>query len=137
MKLKDSKDWKLLGKPTKRLDSPEKVSGRAQFGMDVRLPGMLTAVVARSPVFGGKVRSFRAEKAKAVAGVRSVVEIPSGVAVVAEHFWAAKLGRDALEIDWDLGPGAQLDTGRCSRSSARWRERRARRRRPRATSRRG
>ena len=112
VKLKDPRDWKLLGKPTKRLDSPEKVTGRAQFGMDVRLPGMLTAVVARSPVFGGKVRSFRAEKAKAVAGVRSVVEVPSGVAVVAEHFWAAKLGRDALEIDWDPGPGAQLDTDR-------------------------
>ncbi len=112
VKLKDSKDWKLLGKPTKRLDSPEKVTGRAQFGMDVRLPGMLTAVVARSPVFGGKVKSFRAEKAKTIPGVRSVVEVPSGVAVVAEHFWAAKLGRDALEIEWDPGPGAQLDTGR-------------------------
>ena len=112
VKLKDSKDWKILGKPTKRLDSPEKVTGRAQFGMDVRLPGMLTAVVAHSPVFGGKVKSFRAEKAKAIPGVKSVVEIPSGVAVVAEHFYAAKLGRDALEIDWDPGPGAQLDTGR-------------------------
>ncbi len=112
VKLKDRKDWKLLGKPTTRLDSPEKVTGRAQFGMDVRLPGMLTALVARSPVFGGRVRSFRAEKAKAIPGVRSVVEVPSGVAVVAEHFWAAKLGRDALEIDWDLGDGAKLDTER-------------------------
>jgi isoquinoline 1-oxidoreductase subunit beta len=112
VKLKDPKDWKLLGKATKRLDSPEKVSGRAQFGMDVRLPGMLTAVVARAPVFGGKVRSFRAEKAKAIPGVKNVVQVPSGIAVVAEHFWAAKLGRDALEIDWDPGPGAQLDTGR-------------------------
>src|SRR5207249_11590041 len=78
----------------------------------VRLPGMLTAVVARAPVFGGKVKSFRAEKAKAVPGVRTVVQVPSGVAVVAEHFWAAKLGRDALEIDWDHGPGAQRDTDR-------------------------
>ncbi len=112
VQLKDPKDWKILGKPTRRLDSPEKVTGRAQFGMDVRLPGMLTAVVARSPVFGGKVKSFRPEKAKAVPGVRTVVQVPSGVAVVAEHFWAAKLGRDALEIDWDLGPGAQLDTDR-------------------------
>ena len=110
--LKDSRDWKLLGKPTKRLDSLEKISGRAEFGMDVRLPGMLTAVVARSPVFGGKVRSLRAEKAKAVAGVRSVVEVPSGVAVVAENFWAARLGRDALEIDWDPGAGGDLDTER-------------------------
>jgi isoquinoline 1-oxidoreductase subunit beta len=110
VELKDPKDWKLLGKPTKRLDSPEKVTGRAQFGMDVRLPGMLTAVVARCPVFGGKVRSLRAEKAKAVSGVRAVVEVPSGVAVVAEHFWAARSGRDALEIDWDPGAGAALDT---------------------------
>ena len=112
VKLKSSKDWKLLGKPTKRLDSPEKVTGRAQFGMDVRLPGMLTAVVARSPVFGGKVRSLRADKAKAIPGVKAVVEVPSGVAVIAEHFWAAKLGRDALAIDWDPGPGATLDTDR-------------------------
>ncbi len=112
VRLKDPKDWTILGKPTRRLDSPEKVTGRAQFGIDVRLPGMLTAVVARSPVFGGKVRSFRADRAKAVPGVRAVVQVPSGVAVVAEHFWAAKLGRDALEIDWDPGPGGQLDTGR-------------------------
>jgi isoquinoline 1-oxidoreductase subunit beta len=111
-RLKDPKDWKILGKGTRRLDSPEKVTGRAQFGMDVRLPGMLTALVARSPVFGGKVKSFRAERAKAVPGVKAVVAVPSGVAVVAEHFWAAKLGRDALEIDWDLGPGADLDSVR-------------------------
>ncbi|HKA87482.1 MAG TPA: xanthine dehydrogenase family protein molybdopterin-binding subunit [Haliangiales bacterium] len=112
VKLKDPKDWKVLGKPTKRLDSPEKVAGKAQFGMDVRLPGMLTAVVARSPVFGGKVKSFRADKAKAMPGVKEVVQVPSGVAVLADHFWAAKLGRDALEIDWELGAGAELDDER-------------------------
>ena len=83
VKLKDPKDWKILGKPTKRLDSPQKVTGRARFGIDVQEPGMKTALVARSPVFGGKVRSFRAEKAKAVPGVRTVVPVPSGVAVVA------------------------------------------------------
>lgn len=110
VKLKDHKDWKILGKPTKRLDSRVKVTGKAQFGIDVQMPGMKTALVARSPVFGGKVKSFRAEKAKAVPGVRAVVQVPSGVAVVADHFWAAKLGRDALEIDWDLGPGVSLDT---------------------------
>ena len=110
VKLKDRKDWKILGKPTKRLDSPQKVTGKAQFGIDVQMPGMKTALVARSPVFGGKVKSFRADKAKAVPGVRAVVEVPSGVAVVADHFWAAKLGRDALEIDWDLGAGGNLDT---------------------------
>jgi isoquinoline 1-oxidoreductase beta subunit len=110
--LKDPKDWKIIGRPTKRLDSPEKVAGRAQFGLDVRLPGMLTAVVARAPVFGGTLKSFRADRAKAIAGVKSVVQVPSGVAVVAEHFWAAKLGRDALDLEWDLGPGAGLETER-------------------------
>jgi isoquinoline 1-oxidoreductase subunit beta len=108
--LKERKDWKILGKPTKRLDSPQKVTGKAQFGIDVQVPGMKTALVERSPVFGGRVRAFRAEKANAVPGVRAVVEVPSGVAVVADHFWAAKLGREALEVDWDLGEGASLDT---------------------------
>ncbi|MEK6375558.1 MAG: xanthine dehydrogenase family protein molybdopterin-binding subunit [Acidobacteriota bacterium] len=108
--LKDPKDWKIIGKPTKRLDTPEKITGRAQFGMDVHFPGLLTAVVERAPVFGATVKSFDAAKAKAVPGVRTVVQVPSGVAVVADHFWAAKLGRDALKIDWDLGPNAGLDS---------------------------
>lgn len=108
--LKDPKDWKIIGKPTKRLDTPEKITGRAQFGMDVHFPGLLTAVVERAPVFGATVRSIDAAKAKAVPGVRTVVQVPSGVAVVADHFWAAKLGRDALKVDWDLGPNAGLDS---------------------------
>jgi isoquinoline 1-oxidoreductase beta subunit len=108
--LKDPKDWKLIGKPTKRLDTPEKITGRAQFGIDVQFPGLLTALVARPPVFGGKVKSLDATKAKAVPGVRAVVRVPTGVAVVADHFWAAKLGRDALQVDWDLGPNASLDS---------------------------
>ncbi|GAA5069286.1 xanthine dehydrogenase family protein molybdopterin-binding subunit [Lysobacter panacisoli] len=109
--LKDPKDWKLIGKPTKRLDTPEKISGRAQFGMDVQFDGLLTAVVARAPVFGGSVKSFDAAAAKAVPGVRNVVQVPSGVAVIADHYWAAKLGRDALKIEWDAGPNAAtLDT---------------------------
>ncbi len=112
VKLKDRKDWKILGKPTKRLDSPQKVTGKAQFGMDVQFRGLKTALIARSPVFGGTVKSFRAEKAKAVPGVRAVVQVPSGVAVVADHFWAAKVGRDALEVDWDLGPLPDLDTSK-------------------------
>ncbi|WP_343225722.1 xanthine dehydrogenase family protein molybdopterin-binding subunit [Lysobacter sp. BMK333-48F3] len=110
-KLKDAKDWKIIGKPTKRLDGPEKIDGRAKFGMDVQFEGLLTALVARAPVFGGTVKSFDAAAAKAVPGVRDVVQVPSGVAVVADHYWAAKLGRDALKIDWDLGPHAGLDTG--------------------------
>ncbi len=110
LKLKDAKDWKIIGKPTKRLDSPEKITGRAQFGMDVQFEGLLTAVVARPPVFGGTLKSFDATAAKAVPGVRQVLQIPTGVAVVADHYWAAKLGRDALTVEWDLGPNAALDS---------------------------
>ncbi|WP_242112498.1 xanthine dehydrogenase family protein molybdopterin-binding subunit [Luteimonas aquatica] len=110
LKLKDAKDWKIIGKPTPRLDTPEKITGRAQFGMDVQFEGLRTAVVARAPVFGGKVKSFDATAAKAVPGVRDVVQVPSGVAVIADHYWAAKLGRDALQVEWDLGPGATLDS---------------------------
>ena len=110
VKLKEPKDWKLLGKPMRRLDSPEKISGKAQFGMDVQFEGLRTAVVARSPVFGGKVKSFDGSKAKAVQGVEQVVQVPSGVAVIATNFWSAKVGRDALQIEWDEGPGGKLDT---------------------------
>jgi len=111
-KLKNRKDWKILGKPTRRLDSPEKVIGKAGFGIDVRFPGLRTALVARSPVFGGTVKSFDPAKARAVKGVEQVVQVPSGVAVVASNFWSAKLGRDALQVDWDLGPGASLDSAK-------------------------
>ncbi len=108
--LKDPKDYKLLGKPTRRLDTPPKVNGSAQFGIDVSVPGMLTAVVARAPVFGGKVVSFKAEAARAVPGVKDVIGIPSGVAVVANGFWPAKQGRDRLEVNWDHGANANLST---------------------------
>lgn len=116
--LKDPKAWKIIGKPTLRLDTPEKITGRARFGMDVQFDGLLTAVVARPPVFGGKVKSFDAAAAKAVPGVRDVVQVPSGVAVVADHYWAAKLGRDALQVDWDLGPNVTLDTNTLRREFA-------------------
>jgi len=112
VELKPKKEWKLIGKPMRRLDTPEKITGKAQFGIDVQFPGMRTALVARPPVFGGKAKSFDASKAKAVPGVEQVVQVPSGVAVVATNFWSAKLGRDALRIDWDLGPGAELDSGK-------------------------
>ena len=108
--LKQPQEWKLIGKSTRRLDSPEKVTGRAQFGMDVQFDGLLTALVARSPVFGGRVKSFDAAGARAVPGVRGVVQVPSGVAVLADHFWAARLGRDALRIEWEPGPGVALDS---------------------------
>jgi isoquinoline 1-oxidoreductase subunit beta len=108
--LKDPKDFRLVGKPTGRLDTPDKVNGKAVFGLDVLLPGMLVALVARPPVFGGKVKSFNADKVRAVPGVKHVVQIPRGVAVVADGFWAAKKGRAALEVVWDDGPLASLDS---------------------------
>ena len=110
VQLKDPKTWRLAGKPTKRLDTRFKVNGSAQFGIDVRVPGMLTAVVARSPVFGGKVRSFDATAAKAIAGVHHVVQISSGVAVVGDGYWPAKQGREALTVTWDEGPVAQVSS---------------------------
>jgi len=114
VQLKDPKDWRLAGKPTKRLDTRVKVNGTAQFGIDVRVPGMLTALVARSPVFGGKVRTFDATAAKAIAGVRHVVQISSGVAVVGDGYWPAKQGRDALKVSWDEGPVAQVSSASIS-----------------------
>ncbi len=108
--LKDAKDWKLIGKGSKRLDASEKINGRAQFGMDVRFDGLLTAVVMRAPVFGGSIKTVDDKAALLVPGVRQVLQVPSGVAVVADHYWAAKLGRDALQVEWDLGPNAALDT---------------------------
>src|SRR5438128_6027528 len=102
--LKDSKAFKLIGTPVKRLDTPEKINGKAVFGIDVKNLGMLTAVVARAPVFGAKVKSFDDSHARAMPGVRKIVAVPSGVAVVADSFWQAKLARDAVRIDWDEGP---------------------------------
>lgn len=110
VKLKDPKDFKLIGTNVKRIEGRDKVTGRAEFSLDVKRPGMLTAVVAHPPVFGGKVKSFRAEKARAIAGVVNVKQVSSGVAVLAKDFWTAVRGRDALEIDWDEGPNAGLTT---------------------------
>jgi len=110
IKLKGAAEFKIIGRPTRRLDTPQKVNGSAVFGIDVKFPGMLTAVVSRPPVFGGKVKAFDATKAKAVKGVRHIIEIDSGIAVVADGFWAAKLGRDALEVIWGDGPDADIST---------------------------
>ncbi|HEY6253641.1 MAG TPA: xanthine dehydrogenase family protein molybdopterin-binding subunit, partial [Candidatus Angelobacter sp.] len=98
--LKDPKDFKLIGKPLKRLDTPEKLNGKGIFGIDVMLPGMLTAVVARPPVFGADPDRFSTREALAVPGVRKVVVIPSGVAIIADTFWQAKKGRDAVKLKW-------------------------------------
>lgn len=109
-KLKPASQFKLLGKPIPRVDTPPKVRGEAEFGIDVRLPGMKYAALARCPVFGGKLASFDGAKAKAVAGVRDVVRIGETVAVVADNTWAAFQGRDALEVKWDEGPAASLSS---------------------------
>jgi len=111
-KLKDPKDFKLIGKRVKRLENPPKVDGSAVYGIDITMAGMLIATVVRCPVFGGKAKSFDASGAKAVAGVRHVVPISSGIAVVADAYWPAKLGRDALVIEWDEGPNAGLSSAR-------------------------
>ncbi len=109
-KLKDPKDFKFIGKGIKRLDTPEKVNGKAVFGLDVRLPGMLYATVQRSPVLGGKVKSFDDAAAKAVKGVRNVIQLESGIGVVADSYFAARRGRQALKIVWDEGKMATVSS---------------------------
>ena len=99
--LKDPKDFKLIGREAPRVDVPSKVDGTAQFTLDVVLPGMLVALLKRPPQFGSTVKSFDATAASAVPGVVKVVAVPRGVAVIAKTFWAAKLGRDALRVEWD------------------------------------
>jgi isoquinoline 1-oxidoreductase beta subunit len=108
--LKHPKDFKLIGTPAKRLDAPDKVNGTAQFGIDVKVPGMKVATVAACPVFGGKLASVDDSKAKTIKGVHQVVRLDDAVAVVADHMWAAKQGLAALDIRWDEGPNAQLST---------------------------
>ena len=108
--LRDPKDFKLIGTPAKRLDTPEKVNGKAQYGIDVRVPGMAVATVAASPVLGGKVAGLDEAKARAIKGVRQVVRLDDVVAVVADHMWAAKQGLAALAIRWDDGPNAKVST---------------------------
>ena len=108
--LKDPKDFTLIGTPAKRLDTPSKVNGTAQFGIDVRLPGLKIATLAVSPVVGGKVASLDDSKAKAIPGVRQIVRLDDVVAVVGDHMWAAKQGLAALTIRWDDGPNGTLST---------------------------
>jgi len=106
--IKDPKDFKIVGKRTKRVDTPAKVNGTAEFGIDVKLPGMVYASLAQCPVIGGQVKSFDGSKAKASAGVIDVVQIDDGVAVVANSWWQAKKARDLLNIQWDEGAGTAL-----------------------------
>ncbi len=100
--LKDPKDFKLIGASVPKLDSRIKTTGQAMFTMDLRLPGMLTVLVAHPPRFGGKVKSFDDSEARKINGVVTTKSIPEGVAVYAKDFWAAKKGRDSLTIEWDL-----------------------------------
>ena len=117
-RLKDPSEFRYIGKSIKRLDTRDKVSGKTRFGIDVRIPGMVYAAVARSPVVGGKVISFDATRAKAVPGVKDCVKIPSGVAVIADNTWSAFEGVKALDIQFEDGPNAQFSTPGISRMLA-------------------
>jgi isoquinoline 1-oxidoreductase beta subunit len=109
--LKTKDQFRYIGKSRPRIDVPEKVNGKAVYGMDVRVPGMLVGSIEKCPVVaGGKVKSFDATATKAVPGVKHVVQVTSGVAVVADTFWAALQGRKALKVEWDEGPVAQVST---------------------------
>ena len=110
VKLKDPKDFKIIGKRMPRLDTPSKTDGSGVFGIDVKVPGMLVATVLRCPVFGGKVVKVDDNAAKALKGVRAVVPLEYGVGVVADNFWTAKKGRALLKIEWDEGALVQLDS---------------------------
>jgi isoquinoline 1-oxidoreductase beta subunit len=115
--LKDPKSFRLIGRPTTRLDARAKSSGRQSYGIDMRLPGMLTAVVARPPVFGAKLKSVDDSAAKAVKGVRAVLRVPTdrggeGIAVIADGYWPAKQARDALKAEWDTAATERVDSAR-------------------------
>ena len=108
--LKDPKDFVLIGKPLKRLDTPDKVNGKAVYGIDAMLPGMKFATLAVCPVFGGKVAKVDDSAARKVPGVQKVVVLDDLVAVVGDHMWAAKKGLEALVVDWDEGPNARVNS---------------------------
>ncbi|WP_407115092.1 molybdopterin cofactor-binding domain-containing protein [Bradyrhizobium sp. LMG 9283] len=108
--IKDPKDFVLIGQPLKRLDTPDKVNGKALYGIDAILPGMKIAAIANCPVFGGKVGKVDDSAATKVAGVRKVVILDDAVAVIGDHMWAAKKGLEALKIEWNEGPNAKITT---------------------------
>ncbi len=115
--LKDPRDFRLIGKPTGRLDARAKSSGHQSFGIDMRLPGMLTAVMARPPVFGARLRAVDDRAARAVRGVKGVFRVPlalgaEGVAVVADGYWSARQGREALQLDWGDDKVEKVDSTR-------------------------
>jgi isoquinoline 1-oxidoreductase beta subunit len=106
--IKDPKDFRIVGKRTKRLDTPAKTNGTAEFGIDVKLPGMVYATIVQCPVIGGKVKSFDGAQAKAMPGVQAVVQVSDGVAVVADSWWRAKKAAEKLSIQWDEGAVASI-----------------------------
>lgn len=108
--LKSDADFRIIGTPRSQINARQKADGTAQYTLDVKVEGMLTGVVARAPSLGGTVASFDATAARLVPGVQDVVQIPSGVAVLADHYWNALKGRDALEVQWNPGPNAQVFT---------------------------
>lgn len=108
--LKDPKDFKIIGKSLKRFDTPNKVDGKVVYGIDAMLPGMKFATIAASPVFGGKIRHVDGSAANQIPGVRKVVVLDDMVAVVGDHMWAAKKGLDALVVEWDDGPNANVSS---------------------------
>lgn len=108
--VKDPKDFVLIGQPLKRLDTPDKVNGKALYGIDAILPDMKIAAIANCPVFGGKVGKVDDSGAMNIAGVRKVVVLDDSVAVIGDHMWAAKQGLDALKIEWNEGPNAKIST---------------------------
>ena len=114
--LKDPSEFRYIGRPMPRVDSPLKVDGSAAFGIDVKVPGMLIASIERCPVFGGRVARLDDSAARSVEGVHHVLEIESGVAVVATNTWAALQGRRALDVTWDEGPNAQLTSAEITRT---------------------
>jgi isoquinoline 1-oxidoreductase beta subunit len=128
VRFKQPSEYRLIGKHDTRTDIPSKVDGSARFGIDVKVPGMRYAAIARSPVFGGHVRSYDASKAKAVPGVIEVVQVPTGVAVIAHNTWAAFQGRNAVVVEWDEGENAHANTAdlfagheRVARDRSQWR----------------
>ena len=111
VELKDPKDWKLIGKPVKRLDTFDKLTGKQIFGADLSLPGMLNATIKACPAFGGTLKTFDDEAALKMPGVKAVLKVDdNAVAVVAETWWQAKTALDAVKIVWDYGPNADLDS---------------------------
>ena len=107
-------NFRIVGKRTKRVDTPAKTNGTAEFGIDVKLPGMVYATVQQCPVIGGKVKSFDAAQAKGMPGVQAVVQISDGVAVVADSWWRAKKAMETVKVEWDEGAVAALSVTGCA-----------------------